>query len=133
MILKFFLIWLLIIPFAILNGAIRELLLNDLLGENLAQPISGISLSLIIFLIAFIFIPKLKVYNKKSYFYFIGLLWVSWTIIFEFSLGFVSGESFSKMLSAYNPLTGNLWLLVIIVTGISPWLTAKIKKLYYDE
>lgn len=128
MILKSILIWLLIIPFAILNGVLRESVLNSILGENVALPISGILLSLIIFLIAYFLLPKLKLNNVKTPCY-IGLLWMALTIIFEFGIGALSGQDFQEMLLAYNPLSGNLWLLVLIVTGISPWLVLKIKGL----
>lgn len=128
MILKSILIWLLIIPFAILNGVLRESVLNSILGENVALPISGILLSLIIFLIAYFLLPKLKFNNVKAPCY-IGLLWMALTIILEFGIGALSGQDFQEMLLAYNPLSGNLWLLVLIVTGISPWLVLKIKSL----
>lgn len=128
MILKSILIWLLIIPFAILNGVLRESVLNSILGENVALPISGILLSLIIFLIAYFLLPKLKLNNVKVPCY-IGLLWMTLTIVFEFGIDALSGQDFQEMLLAYNPLSGNLWLLVLIVTGISPWLVLKIKSL----
>lgn len=127
MILKSILIWLSILPLAILNGALRQFVLNSWLGESIAQPVSGLLLSLIIFFMAFLLIPKLKVTGKKGYVR-IGLLWVCLTLIFEFAMGFSTGSSLVEMLRAYNPLTGNLWILVVIVIGISPWLTAEIKR-----
>lgn len=126
MILKSVLIWLLIIPFAILNGILRESVLNTILGDKIALPISGIILSVIIFLIAFFLIPRLKINSLKTSCY-IGLIWVAMTVIFEFGMGFSTGQEFSDMLAAYNPLTGNLWLLAVITTGVAPWLIMKIK------
>ena len=127
MILKSISIWLLIIPFAILNGVLRESVLNRLLGQSIALPVSGILLSLFILLISYFLIPKLKATNSRTYCN-IGLIWVVLTLIFEFGMGLSMGESFSKMLSAYNPFSGNLWLLVLMVTGVSLWLVMKIRK-----
>ena len=42
------------------------------------------------------------------------------TVIFEFATGLSGGNSISELLAAYNPLTGNLWLLVLAATLFSP-------------
>ena len=52
-----FLIWVMIIPVAILNGGFREYVLMEHL-EMLALPLSGIILSVCIFLVAYLFVPK---------------------------------------------------------------------------
>lgn len=54
-----FLIWVMIIPIAILNGGFREYVLMVHL-EILALPLSGIILSVCIFLVAYLFVPKIK-------------------------------------------------------------------------
>lgn len=58
------LIWILIIPIAILNGGLREHVLNKL--GDIALPLSGIILSVCIFIVAFLFIPKIKNCIKKQ-------------------------------------------------------------------
>ena len=50
-ILKSFLVWLCFIPVAILNGGLREYLLVEAIGEEWALLVSGITLSVCIFLI----------------------------------------------------------------------------------
>lgn len=52
--------------------------------------------------------------------YRVGLFWVFLTILFEFVCGQVSGIAFPELMAAYNPMTGNLWLLVLITTLLSP-------------
>ena len=128
MIKKSFLIWLGIIPLAILNGALREGFIEPLIGENLARPISGIILCLLVFILSFIFIPKLGKGTNKTYL-LIGVIWVFSTIIFETVLGFLMGISFNEIIQAYNLTTGNLWLIVVIFIGIVPILIAKIKRI----
>lgn len=65
-------IWFLIIPIAILNGGLRENVLIKL--GTAALPLSGIILSLCIFVMAFLFIPKIKDCKKTDYI-FIGIIW----------------------------------------------------------
>ena len=128
MVKKSFLIWLSIIPLAILNGGFREMFLTPKLGERCAQPISGIILLMLIFFVSFIFIPRIGNGSKKTY-WKIGLLWVTLTIVFETSLGLTMGDSMTALLKAYDVTTGNLWLLIVLFIGIAPWFVAKIKKI----
>lgn len=125
---KSILIWLAIIPLAILNGGLRETFLIPLLGEKFAQPLSGIILCLFIFLLSFIFVPRLGKGAAQTYRQ-IGFLWVVLTLSFETSFGLAEGLSFGEILKAYDITTGNLWLIVVIFIGIAPRLIAKIKRL----
>ena len=50
----------------------------------------------------------------------IGISWALLTIVFEFAAGLAGGNTVSELLAAYNPLTGNLWLLVLATTLLSP-------------
>jgi hypothetical protein len=128
MALKSMLIWATIIPLAILNGGLREGFLEPHLGSKYAQPLSCVILCVLIFIIAFIFIPRLGKGVSKIYLK-IGLLWVLATVIFETALGFLMGNTLNEILSAYNIMTGNLWLLVVVFTGFAPIIAAKIKRI----
>jgi hypothetical protein len=128
MIKKSLLIWLAIIPLAILNGGFREIVLNPLIGERYAQPISGVSLCLIVFVLCWFFIPRIGRGTAETY-RIIGLWWILLTILFETGFGLLTGNTYSELLKAYDMTTGNLWLLVVLFTGIAPWLTAKTRKL----
>jgi len=127
MIFKSMLIWLSIIPLAIVNGALREGFLISLIGDKFAYLISGIILCILIFIISFIFIPKLGKGTKKTYLT-IGIIWFFSTIIFETILGLFEGIAFNEIINSYNITTGNIWLIVVIFTGIVPFLIAKVKK-----
>ena len=48
------------------------------------------------------------------------MVWAVLTVIFEFATGITGGNSIAELLAAYNPLTGNLWLLVMAATLFSP-------------
>jgi len=128
MIKKSLLIWLAIIPCAILNGAFREAIINPLIGERYSQPLSGVLLCIILFVICWFFIPKIGRGIAKKY-WIIGLLWVFLTILFETCFGLLTGDSLAELLRAYDITSGNLWSLIVLFTGIAPWLTAKTRRL----
>ena len=106
-ILKSLIIWLCFIPVAILNG-------------EWALPVSGIILSVCIFLITWMLLPRMiKAFTSKEG-WLIGIGWALLTIAFEFAAGLAGGSTVSELLAAYNPLSGNLWLLVLATTLLSP-------------
>ena len=128
MIKKSLLIWLAIIPLAILNGGLREMVFNPLIGERYAQPLSGVLLCVIIFVLCWIFIPRIGRGTAKTY-WIIGFWWIILTILFETCFGLLTGSSLAELIKAYDITTGNLWLLCVLFTGIVPWLSAKTRKL----
>ena len=75
MIKKSILIWLSIIPLAILNGGLREAFLTPRLEESCAQIVSGLILLSLIFFVTLIFIPRIGKGEQKTY-WKIGLVWV---------------------------------------------------------
>ena len=110
-----FLIWVMIIPIAILNGGFREYVLVNL--GVLARPLSGIILSVCIFIVAYLLVPKIKNCVKRDYIIF-GIMW--------FILK--AGDGFAGLLQSYNIFTGNLWLLVVLSALFSPIIVIKIKE-----
>ncbi|MDR2918350.1 MAG: hypothetical protein LBV72_03165 [Tannerella sp.] len=128
MIKKSVFIWLLIIPLAILNGAFRESVLIPYIGETYALFLSGILLGIMIFIVAYIFIPRLK-HSSSANYWKIGLLWLILTLCFEFGFGFLRKIPFSEMIKAYDITTGNLWLFIVLFVGLLPWLVAKLKRI----
>ena len=97
------LVWLCFIPVAILNGGLRQYVLVRWFGEVGANALSGVLLSLFILLITWLLLPRIVRYN-------------------EFTFGLTGGISFRELLSAYNPMSGNLWLLVVVTTFGAPRL-----------
>lgn len=124
---KSFFIWLGIIPLAFINGGIREILLIPNLGQVGLQ-VSALTLCSFIFLLSYIFIPRLGNSDKKT-FIKMGILWAIATVVFEFLLGFLMNKSIYEILSQYNILTGNLWVMVILFTAFVPITVAKIKNI----
>lgn len=117
-------IWFLIIPLAIINGGLRENILVKL--GNIALPLSGIILSICIFVVAYLLIPKIKNCKQKDYIIF-GIIWFILTNLFDLFMYISEGGGVKDLLESYNFLTGNLWILVVITTFVSPIIVYKIK------
>lgn len=58
-----------------------------------------------------------------------GFVWVIATITFESLIGIISKTPLTEMLQAYNILTGNLWLIIVIFIGFVPTIVARLKRL----
>ena len=118
-------VWLVLLVFAMINGLLREKILTPLLGIQFSLPLSGIIFSSIIFLITFIFIPLFGKADVSIYFT-IGSLWVLLTLGFEFLFGhFVTGKNWLEIIQVSNIKNGDLFLFILIVSAISPWLAAR--------
>lgn len=124
-ILKSFVIWLCFIPAAILNGGLREYVLAPVIGRKWALPASGIILCGLIFLITWFMFPRLVKCCSRKEKWLTGIGWSLLTAIFEFAAGTAEGHGIAELLAAYNPLTGNLWLLVLVSTLVSPVLAGE--------
>ena len=67
----------------------------------------------------------IKAFTSKDS-WLIGISWALLTIAFEFAAGLAGGSTVSELLAAYNPLSGNLWLLVLVTTLLSPIIVKHI-------
>ena len=126
-ILKSLVIWLSFIPVAIINGGLREHVLAKVVGEEWALPVSGITLSVCIFLTTWLLLFRITKDITSKDCWLIGVCWSVLTIAFEFAAGLVGGNTIIELLNAYNPLTGNLWLLVLLTTLLSPVIIKKYR------
>ena len=126
-ILKSLWVWAGIIPLAILNGILREVFLEPLFGTVPAQIISGLILIDMIFIMAYIFIPRLGEMDGPGYIK-MGLVWGAATVIFETAFGLLMGMSAQEIFGAYDITTGNLWSLVVVFIVFAPWLVMRVRK-----
>ena len=122
---KSLLVWLMIIPLAVLNGAAREYVMRPVMG-GYALPVSGILLCALIVLLAWACVPRLGAKGGGQY-ALIGFVWAVLTVLFECLLGLAAGRAWAELAAAYDVASGNLWLLVVVCTGCAPWLTAKMR------
>ena len=127
--LKTLAIWCIMVVAAILNGGLRDQVLAKALGEAIALPLSGVTLSMLVFLISYFAAPWLGKHKGHTYIV-VGGLWVLFTLLFEFPFGhFVMGKSWPDLLQVFDFTGGNLFALVLLVSLLSPYLAARLRLL----
>ena len=127
--LKSFIVWICFIPVAILNGGLREYVLARFVGEETALPVSGILLSMFIFLVTWLVLPRLAKDCGMKDCLAMGICWALLTVVFESAAGIAGGSTVTEILAAYNPSTGNLWVLVLVTTMLSPVLLKVFRRI----
>jgi hypothetical protein len=121
--------WLVLAILAIANGTLREFGLKQFITEPWAHHLSAGTAILIIFLATFLFFKIFRSMFRLKDAIVIGLYWIILTVAFEFLFGhFVSGTSWEELLQMYNLASGNLWVLVLIAIGLSPFVAMRLIK-----
>ena len=122
-------VWIIILTLAIFNAAIREKLLAPMIGFGNALPVSGLLLSIFILLVAFVSMPFFGSSESKMY-VFVGVIWFVLTLSFEFLFGhFIAGKPWYEIIQVFNIKKGDLFIVALFATLISPWLCAKLRGL----
>lgn len=122
-------IWLLMVGVAVGNALFRDKLLAPAIGPATALPVSGFLLTMLVFLAALASVPLFDASTGKSY-VLIGLIWLTLTLSFEFLFGhFVAGKPWHEIVRVFRMDKGDLFVLVLLSTLISPWLSAKMRGL----
>ena len=120
-------IWLVFVISAILNGVFREKVLVPAIGTSIALPLSGVILAALVFLVTLMLVPFINSSESTVYFV-IGFLWVGLTLSFEFFFGrFVAGKSWQEIMQVFNVKKGDLFIFVLAITAVSPWVAAKLR------
>ncbi len=120
-------IWLVIVAVAIANGVFREKVLVPLIGADFSLPLSGVLLIILIFLVALLSVSIIGPSEQKEYI-LVGVVWAIFTLSFEFLFGyFVVGKSWQEMLGVFNIMKGDLFIVILFATAVSPWLAAKTR------
>jgi len=126
--LKTIVVWVAILLVALLNGALRDTVLVNILGSVAARFLSGIVLCAVILIAAALTARWFAPLSPGSRWY-IGVWWLMLTLGFELSVGYAQHQSWQALLDAYTFQGGNLWPLVLVTTLIAPWLGARIRGL----
>lgn len=133
LLLKAFVLWLLILACAVLNGLFREAVLLPKLGIPIALVLSGILLAICILVVSLVFVRwlgRLGTAQALS----LGFFWLCLTLAFEFGFGrLVRKETWAELLEAYAFKDGNIWPLVLVVTFLAPLLAVRARGLTRGE
>lgn len=118
--------WFLILALAVLNGILREAVLLPNLSKPVAFVLSGLLLSSCILIVAIALAGWLQLDGLQRSLT-VGLLWLSLTLVFEFSFGrIVQGRAWSDMMEAYTFKDGNIWPVVLAVTFLAPLIAGRL-------
>ena len=101
------------------NGILREFLLLEPLGDELAYQVSTITLFIFLGFYIWYIVPKVGIQSIRDS-WITGVLWFLLTVLFEFGLGLVTGQTVTEHLAAYNIIGGNLWIIIPLWVGIAP-------------
>jgi hypothetical protein len=122
MITKYLLAWLGLPVIGIVNGAIRQFLYRDALGDLAAHQLSTVTGILLFGLYIWLLSRWWPLPSARAAIT-VGLLWLVLTIGFEFIFGhYVVGNSWERLLADYNLLAGRVWVLVLIWITIAPYI-----------
>lgn len=122
MITKYLLAWLGLPVIGIINGAIRQFLYRDALGDLTAHQLSTVTGILLFGLYIWLLSRRWPLTSAREAIT-VGLLWLALTIGFEFIFGhYVMGNSWERLLADYNLLAGRVWVLVLIWITIAPYV-----------
>jgi len=125
--LKYFLSWLPGIVIAIGNGSLRQFVYTLYFNELGAHQLSALSFIILFGIYVWLIIPRLKLGSPAEAIY-IGVFWLTLTIIFEFVFGhFVMNHPWEVLFHDYNLLSGRLWVIVLLWTAISPYLFFRLR------
>ena len=92
-----------------------------------ALPVSGLLLAILVFLIALASVPLFDASDGKCYI-IVGLVWLALTLAFELLFGrFVVGKSWHEIMQVFHLHKGDLFIIVLLATLFSPWLSAKLR------
>jgi hypothetical protein len=129
MILRAALVWGGLLVVAILNGGFREAVLVPRVGLGLGRALSTVLLSLLILGIGWLATPWIGPVTIQDA-WTIGILWVGMTLAFEFLGGhFVFGKPWQELFADYNLLAGRIWVMVLIVTLMTPIVAFTVRRL----
>ncbi|MFC2133116.1 hypothetical protein ACFLTH_00745 [Bacteroidota bacterium] len=120
MILKYFFAWFPMVIIAILNGSLRQLVINNYVSELAAHQISCITLIIFFGLYIYFVSLKWKIESCRQS-WLIGIMWLCMTVIFEFGFfHYAAGHPWDVLLADYNIFEGRLWILVLTWVLIAP-------------
>ena len=119
-------VWLVMLVVAFLNGALRELLIVRLVGEQVGHILSVFLLSGVIFGITYLFV-KAQRPLPASTLLGIGCFWLVLSLLFEFGFfHYVMHVSWEKLRADYNLFRGQFLIVVWLTTLFSPLICGKI-------
>ena len=119
--------WLILCVVMFTNGAIRALVLQPRLGEDLARQVASLTGVLFVLLASWFFVRASPQATSRQLLW-VGAGWLAATVGFEFILGLVSGLGWRALLAEYNIVRGRLWSLIVLAVFLGPWVWGAVAR-----
>jgi lipid-binding SYLF domain-containing protein len=113
-------VWMYIVPVAIVNGMLRDMALAPYLGDPTARAISCVTLAAAVLAIARMSIAWIGPPTAGAA-WMVGVIWLNLTLALEFLVGhYVFGTPWAALRADYNIFAGRLWVLVLAAALAGP-------------
>ncbi len=113
-------VWMCIVPVAIVNGMLRDVVLAPYLGDPAARAISCVTLAAAVLVVAWMSIAWIGPRTAGAA-WMVGVIWLNLTLAFEFLAGhYVFGTPWAALRADYNIFAGRLWVLVLAAALTGP-------------
>jgi hypothetical protein len=119
--------WLILCVVMFTNGAIRALVLQPRLGEDLARQVASLTGVLFVLLASWFFVRVCPQATSRQLLW-VGAGWLAATVAFEFVLSFVTGLGWRALAGEYNIVRGRLWSLIVLSVFLGPWLCGVVAR-----
>jgi hypothetical protein len=130
MVVRAVLIWCALLVISSINGFVREAVLIPRLGDVAGRAISTVALSAFIVILTWACIGWIAP-RSTSQAWMVGVMWVAFTLAFEFLAGhYLFHNAWDRLLEDYNLLRGRIWILVLFTTLVSPRVCAGLRNLW---
>jgi hypothetical protein len=120
--------WMLVILVETLHGTLRELFIAPAWGDLRARQLGVLVGCMLILVVALLTVRWIGARGRGAWLA-IGLLWVSLTLTFEFSVGRALGYPWVRILEDYDPARGGFMVLGMAFLGVAPLLAARLRGL----
>lgn len=118
---KFIIYWFPMIALAFANATLREIVFMKHFNELKAHQLSTVTLMVLCLVYVMLVYNRLDLTSTRQAIR-LGLVWVVFTVIFEFSLGVILHHSWQRMFEQYKISTGHIWLVFLIWLCLLPVL-----------
>lgn len=120
------LLWLAIMPLAVINGFVRQFVFRPSIGDLAAHHVSTVILAIVIFGVAYYGFGVVRA--SRCNWLYVGFGWLLATVAFEFLAGhFLFGNSWQRLLADYNLCAGRIWVVILLVLSFAPIGAAKLR------
>ncbi len=124
---RYALCWFGLVVLAIVNGFIRERGYGRFMPELAAHQVSTLT-GICLFGCYTWILTRTWPIGSSAQALAIGVLWLLLAVAFEFIFGhYVMGHPWKRLFHDYNLFRGRLWVLILIWTGVAPYVFFRLQ------